>query len=39
MISLDEIKNIVGKHRELLANRYGIAVVSAFGLYVRGEQN
>ena len=39
MKSLDEIKSIVRKHRKILAEKYGIAVVSAFGSYVRGEQN
>jgi len=39
MKTLDEIRSIVGKHRNLLAEKYGIAVVGAFGSYVRGEQN
>ena len=39
MKSLDEIKGMIGKHRKFLADRYGIAVVGAFGSYVRGQQN
>jgi predicted nucleotidyltransferase len=39
MKSLDEIRSIVGKHRDIIAKKYGIAIVGAFGSYVRGEQN
>lgn len=39
MKTLDEIKAIVGKHRDILAEKYGVAVVGAFGSYVRGQQN
>jgi predicted nucleotidyltransferase len=39
MKPLDEIKRIVRKHRKFIADKYGIAVVGAFGSYVRGEQN
>ena len=38
MKTLDEIKKIIGQHRDVLAERYGIAVVGIFGSVVRGEQ-
>ena len=37
--TLNEIKRILSAHREILAQKYGIAVVGAFGSYVRGEQS
>ena len=39
MKALNEIRSIIGMHRRVLAEKYGIAVVSAFGSYVRGEQH
>jgi len=38
MKTLDEIKTIIRQHRDVLAERYGIAVVGIFGSYVRDEQ-
>jgi len=38
MKTLDEIKDIIKQHRGILAEKYGIAVVSIFGSYVRGKQ-
>jgi len=38
MKTLDEIRTIVRQHRDVLAEKYGIAVVGVFGSYVRGEQ-
>lgn len=38
MKTLDEIKTIIRRHRDVLAERYGIAVVGIFGSYVRDEQ-
>jgi hypothetical protein len=38
MKTLDEIKTIINQHRDVLAERYGVAVVGIFGSYVRGEQ-
>jgi hypothetical protein len=38
MKTLDEIKTIIRQHRDVLAERYGIAVVGIFGPYVREEQ-
>ena len=38
MKDLNEIKKIIKQHRNILADRYGIAVVGIFGSYVRGEQ-
>jgi predicted nucleotidyltransferase len=38
MKTLDEIKIIIRQHRDVLAERYGIAVVGIFGSGVRGEQ-
>jgi len=38
MKALEEIKNIINQHRNVLADKYGVAVVAAFGSYVRGEQ-
>lgn len=36
--SLDEIKDILNKHREELRQRYDITEMGIFGSYVRGEQ-
>jgi predicted nucleotidyltransferase len=38
MKDLNEIKKIIKQHRNILADRYGIAIVGIFGSYVRGEQ-
>ena len=38
MKTLDEIRTIIGQHREVLAEKYGVAVVGVFGSYVRGDQ-
>ena len=38
MKDLNEIKEIIKQHRNIVADKYGIAVVSIFGSYVRGEQ-
>jgi uncharacterized protein len=36
--SLDEIKDILNKHREELRQKYSITEMGIFGSYVRGEQ-
>ncbi len=36
--SLDEIKDILNKHREELRQKYNITEIGIFGSYVRGEQ-
>ena len=38
MKTREEIKAIIGKNREVLAETYGVAVVAIFGSYVRGDQ-
>ena len=38
MKKLDEIRIIIRKNRDVLAENYGVAVVGVFGSYVRGEQ-
>jgi uncharacterized protein len=38
MEKLEEIRIIIGKNRDVLAENYGVAVVGVFGSYVRGEQ-
>jgi predicted nucleotidyltransferase len=38
MKTLEEIRTIIRQHRDVLAERYGVAVVGVFGSYVRGEQ-
>ncbi len=38
MKTLDEIKILIRQHRDVLSEKYGIAVVGIFGSYVRGEQ-
>lgn len=34
---MDEIRKTVIKHRDVLAQQYGVAVVGIFGSYVRGQ--
>jgi predicted nucleotidyltransferase len=38
MKALDEIKGIIGQHRKVLADKFGVAVLAIFGSYVRDEQ-
>jgi uncharacterized protein len=38
MKSLEEIRMILSQHREVLADKYGVAVVAIFGSYVRNKQ-
>jgi len=38
MKALEEIKKIINQHRNVLADKYGVAVVAVFGSYVRDEQ-
>jgi len=38
MKNLDEIRNIIREHQEVLDARYGVRVVGIFGSYVRGEE-
>jgi hypothetical protein len=38
MKTLNEIRTIIGQHGGLLAEKYGVTIVSIFGSYVRGEQ-
>jgi predicted nucleotidyltransferase len=38
MKDLNEIKYIIKQHRNIIADKYGIAIVGIFGSYVRGEQ-
>jgi predicted nucleotidyltransferase len=38
MEKLEEIRIIIGKNRDMLSEKYGVAVVGIFGSYVRGEQ-
>lgn len=38
MKTLDEIRMIIRQHRDILAEKYGVAVVGVFGSYARGEQ-
>jgi len=35
---LEEIRSIINQHRNVLADKYGVAVVAVFGSYVRSEQ-
>ena len=37
MKTLDEIRTVLKRHRDTLAERYGVVVVAIFGSYVRGE--
>jgi predicted nucleotidyltransferase len=38
MKTLDEIKTLIRQHRDVLDEKYGVAVVGVFGSYVRGVQ-
>jgi predicted nucleotidyltransferase len=38
MKTLDEIRTIIRQHRDVLAEKYGVAVVGTFGSYVRCAQ-
>ena len=38
MKTVGEIRTIIRQCSDVLADRYGVAVVGAFGSYVRGEQ-
>ena len=38
MKTLDEIRTIIKQHRNVLAEKYGVAVVGIFGSYVRCAQ-
>ncbi len=38
MKTLDEIRTIIRQHRNVLAEKYGVAVVGVFGSYVRRAQ-
>ena len=38
MKKIDEIREIIRQHRNVLEEKYGVAVVGIFGSYVRGEQ-
>ncbi len=38
MKTLDEIRTIIRQHRNVLAEKYGVAVVGVFGSYVRCTQ-
>jgi predicted nucleotidyltransferase len=38
MKSLDEIREIIRQHRNVIADKYGVDVVGIFGSYVRSEQ-
>ena len=38
MKTLDEIRTIIRQHRNVLAEKYGVAVVAVFGSFVRCEQ-
>lgn len=36
--TLDEIKEIIGKHKEEIRERYGVAGISIFGSFVKDEE-
>jgi len=38
MKTLDEIRTIIKQNQDVLAEKYGVAVVGVFGSFVRGEQ-
>jgi hypothetical protein len=38
MKTLNEVKEVVRQHSEVLSERYGVSVVGIFGSYVRGEE-
>jgi len=37
MKNIKKIREVIKKHRDILAERYGVAIVGIFGSYVRGE--
>jgi predicted nucleotidyltransferase len=38
MKTLDEIREAIKSHQDVLAQKYGVAAVAVFGSYVRGEE-
>lgn len=38
MKDINEIKKIIKQHLNIIADKYGVAVVGIFGSYARGEQ-
>ena len=38
MKDINEIREIIKQHRNIIADKYGVAIVGIFGSYVRGEQ-
>lgn len=38
MLTLDEIRETIRQHGNVLAERYGVSVVGVFGSYVRGKE-
>ncbi|HHT9124309.1 MAG TPA: nucleotidyltransferase family protein [Candidatus Brocadiia bacterium] len=38
MKTLDEIKEIINKHKDVLMYKYGVKIVGIFGSYIRGKQ-
>lgn len=38
MKNIKKIKEIIKQHRNILSERFGIAIVAIFGFYVKGEQ-
>jgi len=38
MPTLNEVKEVIRRHSDILAERYGISVVGIFGSYVRSEE-
>ncbi len=38
MKTIEDLRTIIRQHRDVLAEKYGVAVVGVFGSYVRGEQ-
>ncbi|MBW1887046.1 MAG: nucleotidyltransferase family protein [Deltaproteobacteria bacterium] len=39
MKNLEEIRNIIGQHRQVLDKRFKVKEIALFGSYVRGEQD
>jgi len=37
MKNIKKIREVIKQHRDILAERYGVAIVGIFGSYVRGE--
>ena len=37
-MSLEEIREILQRHKDYLAAEYGVTIIGVFGSYVRGEQ-